>query len=235
MTDPIATSTAPVSPTTVTVKVWDWPVRAFHWATVILLCAAWATAEIGGNAMVWHMRVGYALLTLVLFRVLWGFAGSRYARFGSFLRGPADVVGYAKSLAARLHAPTLGHNPLGGWSVVALLALLLVQASTGLFANDDIATDGPLVKLVSKAASDRITGIHHFNFNLLLTLVAIHVSAVVFHAVALKENLVHPMLTGVKRVPAPHAAAGGDEPSPVRAIALFAACVFAVWGLVTRF
>jgi cytochrome b len=214
----------------VSVPVWDWPVRLFHWSLVALLVAAVVTAKIGGNAMAWHMRAGMAILTLVLFRILWGFAGSRHARFASFVRGPGAVMAYLRSVLEPPRQFHAGHNPLGGWSVVAMLLVLLAQATSGLFANDDIATDGPLVRLVSKATSDAITWFHHRNFWVLATLATLHVAAVAYHFVALRDDLVRPMITGVKRLPSLHAAEGsGPTPTP-RALLLLALAALAVWG-----
>jgi cytochrome b len=192
------------------------------------------TAKIGGNAMVWHLRAGFAILALVLFRILWGFTGSRHARFANFLRGPTAVIDYAKCFVTGSHSVVVGHNPLGGWSVVALLAVLLVQVTTGLFANDDIATDGPLVKLISKDLSDTITGYHHRNLWLVGGLVALHLSAVFFHLLALKDNLIRPMVNGVKQLPLRWAGNGAGPVSHARALVLFALCVLAVGWLVAR-
>jgi len=218
----------------VTVPVWDWPVRLFHWAVVGLVVVAVVTAKIGGNAMEWHMRAGMTILALVLFRILWGLAGSRHARFASFVRGPGAVVAYAKSIARRSHEVHVGHNPLGGWSVIALLAVLLAQATTGMFSNDDIATDGPLVRFVTKDTSDAITSLHHLNLWILAALVAAHVGAVAFHLVALRENLIPPMLSGVKKLPPQHAHAAGGPTPHARALVLLAVAAFAVWWIVKK-
>src|SRR5437867_1487671 len=159
-----------------TVKVWDVAVRIFHWLLVLLIVASWATGQAKGNWMTWHMYSGYAILTLILFRIAWGFVGSTHARFSSFIYGPSRVFDYVFGRRPRLKSATyLGHNALGGWMVLALLVCLLVQAGTGLFANDDIVTDGPLVKWISKDLSDRMTGLHHVGFNVLLVLAALHI------------------------------------------------------------
>jgi cytochrome b len=218
----------------VALKVWDWPVRLFHWSLAALALAALITAKLRGDAMVWHMRCGFAILALVLFRILWGFAGSYHARFGSFVRRPAHVVDYAKAVAGRDHPPSVGHNPVGGWSVVALLLVLLVQACTGLFANDDITTDGPLVKLVTKELSDTLTKLHHRNFWLLSGLIALHLGAVFYHLVVLKDNLIRPMLTGVKHLPGDIVGDDASEPATGRALLLLALCSFAVWWVVNK-
>jgi cytochrome b len=142
--------------------------------------------------MVWHMRFGYAALALVLFRILWGLAGDHHARFASFVRGPRTVLAYLRGRAA--HGG--GHNPAGGWSVLAMLLVLLTQASTGLFASDDIATEGPLAKLVSGTWVSWATRIHHWNEKLILALVALHLAAIVYYALAKRDNLVRPMIVG---------------------------------------
>jgi len=146
--------------------------------------------------MLYHEWCGEAILALLFFRVAWGFIGSGPSRFDTFLAGPSTVLRYARTLLRREAGHHLSHNPLGGWSVLAMLLALLIQAGTGLFANDDIATEGPLYKWVSKAASDRLTSIHHFNHDVIIVLVAVHVAAVLFHLVYKRENLITPMITG---------------------------------------
>ncbi|MGD8243302.1 MAG: cytochrome b/b6 domain-containing protein [Desulfobacterales bacterium] len=180
------------------VLVWDLPTRLFHWFLVGLVVLTVATGKIGGNAMTYHLWGGFAILALVLFRVLWGLVGGRHARFRDFVQGPRAVMAYASSLFGRDAQRCLGHNPLGGWSILALLLVLLIQAATGLFANDDILTEGPLAVQVSKAASDTLTRVHRLNQNALLILVAIHVAAVFFYLVGKRENLIIPMVTGRK-------------------------------------
>ncbi|MBK6603030.1 MAG: cytochrome b/b6 domain-containing protein [Betaproteobacteria bacterium] len=218
----------------VPVHVWDWPVRLFHWSIVALVAAAIITAYLGGDAKEWHMRAGYGVLAMVLFRVAWGFAGTRHARFASFLHGPRTAIRYARSFATRASPVSIGHNPLGGWSVIALLAALLVQAGTGLFANDDLLMEGPLVKFVSDALSDRITTFHHLNVWAIGILVGVHIAAVVSHWVVAKENLVRPMLTGRKRLHRSLEPEGLDKVPHVRALALLAASAFTVWWIVAR-
>ena len=216
-------------------KVWDVPVRLFHWALVLLFAFMFFTGTVKGEWMDWHMRAGYAILALVLFRILWGFAGSNHARFGSFLAGPSACFAFARKLLARAPAHSAGHNPLGGWMVLVLLLALLLQVGTGLFANDDILIEGPLAALVSKAMSDRLTSWHYWNVNLLLALTAVHVLAVLYHAIFMKENLIGAMFTGVKHMPA--AAAGSTASrfaSPWLALALFAVAALAVYLIVKR-
>ncbi len=185
---------------TKSIRVWDWPIRLFHWLLVALFILSWISAEIGGNAMQYHLWSGYAVLGLVLFRVLWGVVGSETARFAHFMRGPSAVLAYTRSWFKPGYRATLGHNPLGGWSVAALLLALAFQALTGLFSNDDIANEGPLTHWVSKSTSDLISQVHSGAFNVLLILVILHLLAIVLYRVKHGEDLLKPMLTGDKVV-----------------------------------
>lgn len=177
------------------IKVWDLPTRIFHWSLLVLVALAVVTGQIGGNAIDWHGRIGLAILGLLAFRLAWGFAGSTYARFASFLPTPA-------ALSAHLRGQWrgVGHNPLGAFSVLGLLALLAVQVGTGLFANDDIAFSGPLSGLIGKEFSDRLSGLHERSANLLLALIALHVGAIAFYARVKQDNLVRPMISGWKEI-----------------------------------
>ncbi len=213
------------------VTVWDLPTRLFHWTLVMLMIAQWLTAE-ASSTMDWHVRGGYAVLALVLFRLLWGFVGSETARFGDFLRGPGATLEYAKALRRGETPHYLGHNPLGAWSIVAMLVLLLIQAGTGLFANDDILIEGPLYAWVSKGTSDWLTTVHKLNFNLLLLVIAVHISAVLFYLLVKRENLIHPMLSGHKRLPPELAQPAPRIVSPWRGLATLVAVGVAVWSLV---
>ena len=164
--------------------------------------------------------------------MLWGFAGSTYARFTAFVSGPSTALSYVRTLMRGGPAFHAGHNPLGGWMIVLLLVSLLVQAGTGLFANDDIMIEGPLAKHVSKDASDLLTRVHHFNFNVLAALVVVHVSAALFYLGVKRDNLILPMFTGSKQVPQ-------ESPAPDRrggplwlAAVLLAASAGAVWVVI---
>jgi cytochrome b len=180
------------------VRVWDLPTRLFHWLIVIFVVISFVTGIVGGNWMSYHLKSGYVILALLLFRLGWGFWGGRYSRFVSFVRGPAIVVRYAKTLIRQGSPRILGHNPMGGWSVMAMLAALFAQVGTGLFANDDIATQGPLYGWVDKATSDWLTGIHLINKGVILFLVALHLSAVLYYLLIKHDNLVLPMITGLR-------------------------------------
>lgn len=198
-------------------RIWDLPTRLFHWTLAGLLVLSFVTAKVGGNAMQWHFLSGYAVLTLLVFRLLWGFAGDRYARFSHFDAGLRAARAYLQG-RAQLYP---GHNPLGAWSVVAMLASLGVQAITGLFANDAIFTEGPLAKLVSAATSDRLTSIHHANEKVLIALVTLHIGAVSYYLLRRRDNLIVPMFTGDKAgVAAPPAT--DDARVRLRAVLLLA-------------
>lgn len=210
------------------VPVWDIPVRLFHWILVLLIAFSWLSNKM--DWMTWHMYSGYTILTLILFRILWGFVGSTHARFSDFIYGPRALIAYIKTLPSRTAAKFAGHNPLGGISVVLILLCVLAQAGTGLFANDDIITEGPLYKHVTKELSDWLTTIHKYNFNLLLALIGVHVAAVLYYLFYKSENLIKPMFTGRKHLPA------GAAPATMRsvglAVVLLAACAAGVWFLV---
>ncbi|HRD64616.1 MAG TPA: cytochrome b/b6 domain-containing protein [Candidatus Competibacter sp.] len=214
-----------------TVPVWDLPTRLFHWTLVALMIAQWLTAEFG-SAMDWHVWGGYAILALVVFRLIWGFVGSDTARFSDFVQGPSAALEYVKALLRGETPLYLGHNPMGGWSIVAMLILLSIQAGTGLFANDDIMTEGPLYAWVSKGTSDWLTTIHKFNFNLLLLVIAVHISAVLFYLFVKRENLIHPMLSGRKHLPPALVSAAPRLVNPWLGLAVLAVAVAAVWLLV---
>lgn len=187
--------------TRVAIKVWDLPVRAFHWIIVVLLGLQVLTGKIGGDLMPYHMACGYLVLGLVVFRILWGLAGSTHARFASFVVGPPAVFRFARRLFSRQAVPQVGHNPLGGWMVMALILSLVLQAISGLFANDGADALGPFARRVSLETSNWFTEFHRWNLKVVLVLVAIHIGAVLFHLIFKNEELTVPMFTGIKHVP----------------------------------
>ena len=204
-------------------RVWDLPTRLFHWTLVGLFGFLWYSGGGSSTEMDWHMLAGYALLALLLFRILWGFWGSRDSRFRDFVTAPAAAVRYGLAFA-RGRAPAYrGHNPLGGWMVVVMLVLLLAQVVSGLFATDDISIDGPLHHLVSSSLSGALTDFHGFNINLLLVLAGLHIAAVAVHRLR-GERLVGAMITGRK--------AGADDAAPApawRALVLAVLAAALVW------
>lgn len=180
------------------VRVWDLPTRLFHWLLVALVALLYASGEFGMLDMRWHFWLGYATLALIGFRVLWGFFGSQTSRFADFVRGPASVGRYVKAQISTNAHFSVGHNPLGGWSVLALLLSVLMQCVTGLFASDGIDTDGPLSGSVSGYTVKLMTRLHNWNENVLLLLIALHVAAVLFYLLIKHDNLITPMVTGRK-------------------------------------
>lgn len=182
------------------VRVWDLPTRLAHWLIAALTAVSWVSAS--NDWMVWHKLSGYSMLSLVLFRIYWGCAGSTPSQFSNFVRGPRAVLRYTRAfLAGSGHAPALGHNPLGGWSALAMLSLLLTQSILGLFAVDEYGIEaGPLAAHVSFEVARRITELHGNVFDVLFLLICAHVIAVLAHLILRGENLILPMLTGVKRI-----------------------------------
>jgi cytochrome b len=209
-------------------KVWDLPVRLFHWAIVVLIFLAWATEE--WDRMDWHVWIGYTILTLLLFRLAWGFVGSDTARFLWFLRGPVAAWRHLSHLRRREPDHEIGHNAAGGWMVLVMLGLLGVQAGTGLFSNDDANTEGPLLHLVGKQQSDWLSHIHSLNFNLIEGVIVLHVLAIILYGVLKRQNLVRPLVTGMKLMPADMRAP--RMVSPIWALALLAVAAGAVAGIV---
>lgn len=212
------------------VHVWDLPVRLFHWLLVAAVVFAWWSAQEGGMMLQYHMWCGYAILGLVLFRLGWGFMGSSYARFSSFLHGPRRVFATLGALLDERPLADPGHNPVAGWMVVALLVALAVQGGSGLFASDDLFNEGPLYGHVGKATSDLATSVHHANFTFLQVLVALHVAAIVWHRLRKGERLVRAMITGRKLLPAP--AAPLVRVPPWRALVIASASAAIVAGIV---
>jgi cytochrome b len=211
------------------IRVWDLPLRLFHWTLAVLVVAAVITQKIGGNAMVWHFRIGYCVLALLLFRLIWGVVGPRYSRFVDFLRGPMPILDYLKGNGRNYP----GHNPLGSLSVVALLGFLLFQVATGLFSNDDIASEGPLVKFISKEISDQATWLHkELGATVIYVLVGLHVLAILWYAHLKKEKLVKAMITGDKDVDYEAEAAKDGIGTRLLAVVVIAVAAGGVWWLV---
>ena len=213
------------------IRVWDLPVRLFHWVLVALLLFQVVSGKVGGRLIEWHLYCGYAVFVLVVFRVLWGFAGSSSARFASFLARPAAALRFGMRLVSRRAETYAGHNPLGGWMVVALLVSLALQVGTGLLSNDGIATDGPLAALVSIEVSDRLTELHRWNLWVVVVLAAVHTAAALYHWLVLKEDLIAGMVTGQRQL------AGSQAPAVFaghwRAVLVLGVALAAVWLVVT--
>ena len=178
--------------------VWDLPLRIFHWLLAGCVLASWATHELGVEWFDWHVRAGYLTLVLLAFRIAWGFVGPRQARFASFVRGRHATLAYLRAVLRGEVPASAGHNPLGALSVLAMLGLLLLQAVTGLFSNDEIFNTGPLYGYVSDAQSDRLAALHGRNFDWIVALVALHLMAVAWYQFYKRVDVVGPMWTGRK-------------------------------------
>jgi cytochrome b len=211
------------------IRVWDLPTRLFHWALVICVIGLVVTAYSGGNAIVWHARLGYAVASLLLFRLVWGLVGGRWSRFASFIYSPGSVVSYLRGQSHPDHL--VGHNPLGAGSVFAMLLVLSVQVGTGLVSDDEIAFTGPLNKFVDAAKGLQATWYHkQVGQWLILGLIALHVGAVLFYLWKKKENLIKPMLNGDKRVTASVTPSRDDAASRIAALLVFgASCALVTW------
>ena len=172
------------------------------------------------------MYAGYSILSLVLFRIIWGLIGGRHARFSDFMKRPVIVISYFRELRQSRLPKYRGHNPAGGWSVLAMLILILVQAITGLYSNDDIINEGPLVNTITKELSDQLTVVHHFNSNLLYGLIGVHLLVVIIHRLK-GDNLIKAMVFGRK---ADNGADAGNETTPVEGNRLIAALVILLSG-----
>jgi cytochrome b len=181
------------------VVVWDGPTRLFHWIVVTLVAAAYLTWRL--NWMDWHARAGYALLTAVIFRILWGFFGSETAQFRRFLASPRAAF---RHLAHALHREPdrqAGHNPAGGWMVLLILSLMFAEALTGIYVGNDVADEGPFTELTPAPIANAITALHSLLWDALLAAVALHLVAITVYIVVKGHDLLRPMITGRKRLP----------------------------------
>lgn len=217
----------------VTVRVWDLPTRLFHWLLAACVVASFVSGHVGGNAVVWHMRLGYTIFALLAFRVLWGMVGGRWSRFTSFVHAPGTVLRYLQKRSRPDEHHEVGHNPVGALSVLALIAILAAQVGTGLFADDEIATTGPLNKFVSNATGLALTGWHKdWGQWLMVALVALHVAAILYYRFGQRIDLVRPMLTGDKALPASVPASRDGLATRLLAAVLLAMCSAGVAWLV---
>ena len=208
--------------------IWDVPIRVFHWGLVVLLCFSWWTEKAG--LMDWHRRSGLTLLALLIFRLLWGIFGSSTARFAGFVKGPRAVIAYLRPGKDGAGALPPGHNPLGGWSVIALLALLSIQVGTGLFAVDvDGIESGPLSYLVSFDTGRLFSKLHGYSFNAVLALSALHIAAIAFYLVVRRRNLIRPMITGTQAATAEETADAIAAPAWRSILAIAVAAGIAYW------
>jgi len=221
---------SPPAAATVPVRVWDLPTRLFHWLLAVAVVGCIVTAEVGGNAMVWHFRLGYSVLALLAFRLLWGLCGGRWSRFASFVPTPARLLRYLRGRPAPGEHLNVGHSPLGALAVWALLALLLAQVGTGLVADDEIAFRGPLNTWVAVDTGLAATSFHEgWGRSLLIALLVLHVLAIAVYRLR-GRDLLGPMLQGDKPLAADVPASADDARTRLLAGVLAAACTsLALW------
>ncbi len=216
-------------------RVWDLPTRVFHWALALLVAALVITGKVGGNALEWHLRFGHLVLALLAFRLVWGIVGGHWSRFVNFVYAPSTLVAYLRGERGPSGRWEAGHSPTGALSVFAMLLLLIVQVLTGLVADDEIATTGPLYRFVSSATSARATAWHaEVGSWLIIALVVLHVAAIVYYASVKKQRLLPPMLHGDKPLHAALEASRDDAVSRVTALAVLALSIALagwVWSL----
>ena len=215
------------------VRVWDLPPRVFHWALVASIIGLVSTAQIGAEAMVWHFRFGYTVLSLLLFRFIWGVVGGRWSRFASFAYSPATAFRYLKGQRHPEHS--IGHSPSGAVSVFALLGFLLLQVATGLISDDEIATSGPLSKFASSVVVSAAT-FYHGNVGklILLTLIVLHIGAVLFYLFNMGEDLIRPMIRGDKETLVVTTSSRDDVWSRLLAAAVFLSCAALVAWMIQQ-
>ena len=178
------------------IRVWDLPIRLFHWLLVVCIAGSFVTINLGDEFIQWHAYFGYSILILLVFRIIWGFIGSTHAQFASFLPTKTAIFEYLSGSSPRI----LGHNPVGAISVFALLFVLSIQVFTGLFVDDEVSFQGPLAKHVSGSLSSLLSEIHEGNQVVILTLIAIHVAAIIFYKKFKGEDLIKPMISGDKEI-----------------------------------
>jgi cytochrome b len=178
------------------IRVWDLPIRVFHWLLVVCIAGSFLTINLGDQFIQWHAYFGYSILTLLIFRIIWGFVGSTHARFLSFIPSKQAIFDYLRGRSPHV----LGHNPIGAISVFALLFVLSIQVFTGLFVDDEVSFKGPLEKYVSGSVSSFLSEIHEGNQVVILTLITIHIAAIIFYKKFKGEDLIKPMISGDKEI-----------------------------------
>lgn len=213
-----------------TVRVWDLPTRLAHWSLVACVIGLVVTSQIGGAAMAWHFRFGYGVLSLLLFRAVWGVVGGHWSRFSAFWYGPGTVLRYLRGQRDATHS--IGHSPLGAASVFAMLFFLVAQVATGLVSDDEIDTSGPLVMWASAALVRNATFYHRsIGKFILILLILIHVAAIAYYHFRRQEQLVAAMIHGDKVVDQATVGSRDDTGSRLTALAIYLMCGGVVWAL----
>jgi cytochrome b len=205
------------------VRIWDLPTRVFHWALFVCVVGLIITGNVGGNLMTWHFRLGFFVMTLLLFRFVWGLIGGKWSRFASFIYAPSTVIAYLKGKGKPEHSA--GHNPLGAGSVFALLAFLALQVGTGLISDDEITNQGPLARFVSNSSVSLANWWHKdIGKWAIAALIVLHIAAILFYLYKKKENLIKPMLDGDKHMPLPVEPSKDTAGSRIVALVVLAIC-----------
>ena len=207
--------------------VWDLPLRVFHWLFAGAVAACWITAKVGFDWMQYHFYLGYLVIGLLIFRVIWGFIGPHHARFSSFLEKPSAIQAYARHLFHRNSTPSVGHNPIGGLMVILMLLLAVVQVSTGLFSTDAVIWTGPYYPLVKHSTASLLSSIHSVNQNIILGAVGLHILAIIYYRAYKKQSLVSAMFTGYKpaALVSPQQAISSSQLLKAVVVCAVAACV----------
>jgi len=218
------------------VKVWDLPLRLFHW--LLLVAVSTAFYAIWTDNIELHAKAGYCVAILLIFRIIWGFIGGKHARFASFIKGPSAIAAYLAKAKSGKHDPSdTGHNPLGALSVIALLGALLIQVVTGLFNHNDDAIPefaAPLYRFVSNALAGDLAEIHEAMQVVILTLIGLHVAAILFYRFFKRDNLVKPMITGSKDIPAEAATPDAEGGNALLGLVALAIGVAIMWYITTQ-
>lgn len=213
------------------IRVWDLPLRLFHWALLVCVCGAILSIEVFDNIDV-HLRFGQAVLALLVFRIIWGFAGSTHARFLNFVRGPGGILAYLKKMKSE-SGVMIGHNPIGALSVIGMLLVLGFQACSGLFLTDEIMFEAPLFKYVSGETASLLAKLHEANATLIFILIGLHLAAILFYRFVKRDNLVTPMITGSKAIPASSAEQSATGGHALLGLVIFGIASALVWYLTT--
>ena len=178
--------------------IWDLPLRLFHWLLVLSILGSWYTSNQDNGLIEYHLLIGYFTLGLIIFRIFWGFLGTKHAKFINFFPSANKIIQYIQSFNQPKPLHYAGHNPLGSLMVFFMLTTILLQAVSGLFMDDDIFTTGPYSGSIDAKVESIFVYIHRNGFNVMLGAIALHISAVVFYERVKKQALVSAIITGKK-------------------------------------